>query len=1055
MSWRKYIVRAVVYGISSSCVLGAVLYQRWTNPDAVREQIIAKLSAIFPEAQVSVDSARLRILGGIQLNGLRLMRADDPEKIEFLFVPSAIFYHDKEKILDGELALRKIELIRPRLRVRREKDGSWNLKNLYRQPEGARQIPIPAIVIHQGTLIFEDRADAKASTLEINDISLTIVNDPLPVVIVRGAANSDLLGKLQLKGQLQRLDDEAYLSFTASNIPLTQTLIARLPTQCPSHMLAGLEVSATAGVQGQLSYHPKHKQPLYYDVHCQVQGGIVKHPHLPFEKVENLQLNLHCTNGELRLEKATARAGETEIAAQGFAQLPCADQEFEVELDLKHVKLGTDLAGRLPEKLRNLHEMFKPDGPTTIHIACARHANEWVTLSSGIPSQVSLRPEEISMQFVGFPYPLHKVKGTVDYNILDKHVKVDLVATAADQAVKLNGHWNGEGTQADVNFNFEVDDIPIDDTLVHALPASLQKFVESFHANGKLRRVTSNIRHEPGKDFCSEFHITIGDEEGKTAICWDNFPYTLKGVKGTIDIYPDHWEFRNFEGWHNNGHVMLNGQSTPKGEKGEHGISLEIKGDDISLGDDLRDALRPMPGLHKSWETFGPQGNLYFVAAVNRPSSDPYDLEVRIEARGCDVRPSFFPYRIQEVQGLFHFHHNRLEIANLRARHDQALIGLDRGTVDLHLRGGGYYADFVDLQVQGMRLDDEFIQAIPRSNSKIQDAARALHLHDPLRIKTRLVIAQPPETGMPPDVFWDAEVKLFEAKMTAGLEFNKVTGTFACRGRHNGRQIVGVSGNLLLDQATLYNLPFKNIHANFQIQKTAPDVLLIGLHAPNFGGDVTGQVRVDFNSTLGYKVNLTASQIKVAEVAQHLIGPKSELTGTASARLYLAGLGTGMDSLEGNGAIDIPQGHLYNLPFLFDLLKFLGLHWPDRTAFEEFHTDFAIQGSKVSLQHFDLFGSAVSLSGKGEHDLQSKKIELDVYPMWGRIEQLLPPNIRPFPTTVSKNLFTVEVRGKLGGDAKDLQFHMKPMPIIVDPLLLLRERMLGQQPAPTIGAARP
>src|SRR5437016_3258175 len=145
MVWRKWIVRGIVWGIFSAVGLGAVAYQRWTNPGAVREQVIAEIGKTFPGAHVSVDSARLRILGGIQPNGLRLTRADDSEKSEFLHVPSAIFYHDKEKILDGELRLRKIELIRPRLRLRRERDGSWNLKDLLRKPSDGPMTPVPAI----------------------------------------------------------------------------------------------------------------------------------------------------------------------------------------------------------------------------------------------------------------------------------------------------------------------------------------------------------------------------------------------------------------------------------------------------------------------------------------------------------------------------------------------------------------------------------------------------------------------------------------------------------------------------------------------------------------------------------------------------------------------------------------------------------------------------------------------------------------------------------------------------------------------------------------------
>src|SRR5262249_40553937 len=124
-------------------------------------------------------------------------------------------------------------------------------------------------------------------------------------------------------------------------------------------------------------------------------------------------------------------------------------------------------------------------------------------------------------------------------------------------------------------------------------------------------------------------------------------------------------------------------------------------------------------------------------------------------------------------------------------------------------------------------------------------------------------------------------------------------------------------------------------------------------------------------------------------------------------------------------------------------LKFIGLSGPDRTTFEEFHTAFSIQGPTVTVQRIDLLGNAISLSGKGEFDLLKKEPKLDVYPMWGRIEQLLPPAIRPLPTAFSRNLLTVEVRGKVSSDPKDLKFVMKPMPVIIDPLLLMREKMIG------------
>jgi hypothetical protein len=1041
MAWRKWIVRGIVYGIIGAAASAALVYQRWTNPSAVREQVIAQISKVFPGAHVSVDSARLRILGGIQLNGLRLTRADDPDKHEFLHVPSAIFYHDKEKILERELILRKIELIRPRLRVRRGPDGRWNLQDLMGKPSGAPQAALPAIVIHQGTLILEDRSEhAKASSLEINDISLTIINDPVPRVTIRGAANSDLLGKLHLQGSLDRLTSEAYLSFRATQIPLTQSLLSRLPIQVPSYLFDGLQLSATASVEGKVSYHPSQPtQPVYYDVQCEVQQGKLQHPQLPLP-LTDLHAKLHCSNSSgLQLEMLTARSGKTEIEAQGAATLPRIDQEFEVSLDLKHVQLGRELADRLPVKIRNLHDMFQPNGPTTIHIDCAKHEGQWVLLADGRPSLVSLRPEGLALAFKNFPYPLERTEGAVDYNLINRRVDVDLKTHAGDRPVILWGHWTGEGAQADVDFNIQATDVPIDEKLSQALHTdsldTIRHFAESFHPTG-LIDVKSYIRHEPGQSFRNEFHIHFHE----AAVKWDHFPYPLTQVSGFLNIYPDHWEFKQFQGTHQDGHVLVHGKSTPKDEKGEsHGIELEITGRNVRLDDDLREALRPMPKMYDAWETFNPTGDLYFTASVQRPSADLNDLEIQVDARGGTAKPKFFPYRIQDISGQFRFRKMCLEINKLRAKHEQAMIALDNGTVALNPRGG-YFAKFLDLQVQGMQFDDEFVQALP---GKLKDAVKMLRLDHPLRVKTQLVIAQPPETGRPPDVYWDGQAWMYGAKFTTGMEFSNVWGELACRGRYDGRQLVGVEGNLLLEQATLFAQPFKKVHARLLIRKEAPDVLLIGLRAPIFSGDVTGQIRVNLNSALDYEMNLTASQINVAEFGRHNLGPKSQISGTANARIYLKGLGTGIASLDGNGALDIPHGHLYNLPFLLDLLKFLGLHWPDHTAFEEFHAAFGIQGSKVNVQRIDLLGSAVSLSGKGEFDLLTKEPKLDVYPMWGRIEQLLPPMLRPFPTTFSKNLLTVEVRGKVSGNPKDLKFQMKPVPVILDPLLLLRDRVIG------------
>jgi hypothetical protein len=1039
MAWRKWIVRGVVYGIIALCGGGAVAYQRWTNPAAVREQVIAKLQEIFPGAHVSVDSARLRILGGIQLNGLRLSRRDDPEHNEFLQVPSAVFYHDKEKILDGELALRKIELHRPRLRVRRDKNGNWNLQDLTSPPRPDR--PLPTVVVHQGTILFEDGLEeAGTSLIEIGAVNITLINDPVLVVTVRGAARSTALGKLEVQGTLHREPLEVAVAFKATKVPLTTALVRRLAGEKHAARLEGLTFEATADAHGEFTYHPDPQQPVcYYDVHCKLDQGRVSHPKLPLP-LDELKAVLQCTAGRVRLDGLRAKSGAVELIAAGAGTLSALEDDFEARLEIQHLVLDGRLCEQLPETLRRLNDAFQPRGPATVRLNCARKNGVWTALADGTPTRVSLRPEDVAIRFVKFPYPVEHLTGALDYDIARHHVRVDLSGRAAEQPVIIKGTWHGEGSDAVAGFDIQGNDIPIDETLLAALPEVQQKLARSFGAVGKAD-IQAMIRHDKGAaDFRNEYHVRVHD----ATLLWDSFPYPLEQVRGLLDIYPKHWEFREFHAKHRGGKIDAHGHSTlTRTADGSQvqGIALEIVGRHVALDDDMRKGLGPLPGLAKAWDIFHPQGRLDFVAAVNHPTGQTYDLDVKVDAQGCAVEPIFFPYLLHDIGGQFHFHHHRLELDKVKTWHGATLLTLDRGHVDLP-PGGGYYADLTRVQARDLQLDDDLIRALP---AKLQEAARSLQMRDKVQAQSRLVIAQTSEPGSLPDVYWeDCQAWFKNASLHAGLDLTSVSGTLGCVGRHDGRQLLGLNGHILLDQTTVLKQPFHHVQLDFQMRDKAPDVLILGLRAPLFGGDVSGQVRVDFNSALRYELNLTASQIDLKQFGKHNIGPKSEIDGLAVAKLHLTGQGSGLDSLDGHGSIDVPSGKLYNLPLLLDLLKFLGLHWPDRTLFEELHALFGIHGTRVHLRRLDLLGSAICVAGHGEANLDGSDLHVDFYPTW-RLEQMLPPAIRPVPPAISKSILTIEMRGKISEQTdKDLKFTKRWIPILTDPLLNLQQRLSGE-----------
>jgi hypothetical protein len=298
--------------------------------------------------------------------------------------------------------------------------------------------------------------------------------------------------------------------------------------------------------------------------------------------------------------------------------------------------------------------------------------------------------------------------------------------------------------------------------------------------------------------------------------------------------------------------------------------------------------------------------------------------------------------------------------------------------------------------------------------------------------------------------------------LTSSVGLEGVSGQIACRGRHNGQQLEGVVGNVVLDQAALFGQPLRDVQGRFEITREEPEVLrLPGLRARLFGGEVYGPIRVEFGPTVRYQLNLTAAQVRLEEFGRHnRLGPGAELQGLAAARLYLSGQGSDINDLKGSGTFDVPSGKMYNLPLLLDLLKVLGLRLPDRTAFEEAHATFNIEGPRVQFTRLDLFGNAISLRGQGRMNLDppGTDIDLDFHADWARITQVLPALIDKVPMTVSNQLLRINMRGRIG----DVVCTKEPVPLLMDPIKrLIKTSKLGgvmplpREPAPARGATPP
>lgn len=1027
MPWRKWFVRCLVLTVATACGAAALVYSRWTDAAVVRGKVLDQLRRHFPGAEVAVESAHLRILGGIQVRGIRLSRPDDADLLAL--IPSAVVFHDKEKLLEGELNLRKVELMRPRLRAVRKADGKWNLEGIAGLLSPERSWP--TLVVQQGVLVLEDQAkDGTGLTLELTEVHLVCLNDPLTVVNISGSAHSSIFGDIAIEGRWHRDSRACRFSMKAAGLPLDAGWARKIPCPRVTEYLAGTEFTGEASLELEAAYDPASSQPLSYEGKLELRKGCLRSSKLPLD-LEDLTAAVHLVGQELRVEKFRARSGTAVLSGSASTRLGCMDRDYRVQMQIAGLRLTETLARRLPEPLPKLERMFAPSGTADVHFDLLHGEEGWKTLPDGSPSRVRLLAHEVDLSFERFPYPVKNVTGSVCYDFGRKRTEVDIRGLAGVRPVAVKGHWEGKGEDAEARFEIAGTDLVLEDALYRALPDGLEKRARSFRARGKVD-VRAVLRKEADWDaFRNEYHLKFHE----TTLDWEDFPLALVEVAGYLDIYPDRWECRDFQGRHQDGLVQAACRSRP--ERPGKGITIELSGRNLPLDDALRRALSSKPALLKTWDTLRPRGRFDFAAVIERPEN-PAGTEIRLDLKGGTYVPAFFPCAVdlQAVQVRYSGQH--VELLGFRGSRGETDLRLDRG--DIILKDGGYFADLKDLHLRRLRLDDETVAGLPGPLRKL---AESLQLEGPLTVKTRLVIAQEAATGSQPDCYWDAQAWLADSSFRTGIPFRRVNGTLACLGRHDGRVFQGLQGNLVFDRAEVLGLPCEGFHAHFRIDGKTPDVLTMNLKAPLFGGDVAGQVRLDFHSSLGYELNLTASQIDLARLGKHSLGPNNQLAGILVGRLHLTGKGTSLGDLEGNGSLDIPFGRILNLPLLLDLLKVLGLRWPDRTAFEELHAAFGIQGRRVHMRHLELLGNAVSLTGQGEFDLDGTNLKLDFYPRWARMEQMLPPAVRPLPPALTKNLLTIQVRGQVGSGPDDLKFHKRPVPLLLDPLLEWRERMRG------------
>jgi len=806
MAVRKWLLRGSLYlAFLAAIIGGGLVFYSWIRPELIIAELTNQIADRFIDVDVEVQSAHVRLLGGIAVTDLRLIHRNDPTRTPFFRVPSAILYHDKEQLNDGHLVIRKIELTKPRLRIERDAEGKWNLANLLRPRKDEN--PVPLIVLKDATITVADLRFDSIPAVEWKGIDATIVNDPMPVFTFQARGSGKPTGPFTIEGKYdERSGVNGAIDFPT--IPIAGDLKHAVKTIAPEIARHAQSLSGEAAIHLDLNWQPGQTNvgpALWYDLRAQLTNGRFEHPSLPYP-VENIELSLRDKNGDIMVDKATARIGggsvsmtldlpKEPVCAPGSVPLTMPtvrepipsnslapdinsvmafeDRLRNVQVTVTNLTVTPELFLKIPGKARIIKDMFEPNGPVSLSFSYHRQEGGW-------KKNLVIQPNGMSAKYRGFPYPMRNVRGMVHHSVSETtadEISINLLADGAGTTTRITGTIKGSQPDVDVDLRIVGNNVTLDKDLIDAMPDDNPKLLRKLHATahgdfvGTVRH-NARTRREYGPDvFDNQFTITID----RGSMKYEAFPYPLENMSGVLMVrsVPEKptqlpavlgsrqksqeqsdsvtLEFRNFQATHNGGRFRGVGRKDPA--PGGSVLALNIDAEMLALDMDLRKALLAIH-MDRSWVTLDPSGRtncamrvkLYTRADPDAELNAPEDLEMSMGFAGGSIRPNFFPYALSDVAGRVAYAKGRVDLREFRGKHGRSELTLPYTEI-LFRASGGYWADVRDAHVTPMVIDDDFLQALPLG---LRTSCEDLDLKGPMSLYVnRMVVDEQPGPYIP------------------------------------------------------------------------------------------------------------------------------------------------------------------------------------------------------------------------------------------------------------------------------------------------------------------
>lgn len=194
---------------------------------------------------------------------------------------------------------------------------------------------------------------------------------------------------------------------------------------------------------------------------------------------------------------------------------------------------------------------------------------------------------------------------------------------------------------------------------------------------------------------------------------YQKVPYRVSHITGQVVMTPQRYEFENVGGVHDSGTVVANGGCD--GALPHVACELEIEGRNISVDDDLYQALRPQQ--QRLWNRFQPSGAVDLDVYLSRPEvpqGQRGKWMTTVVARFLNGAANYigFPYPLQNLAGTLTISDQTMTLDGITAKVGQGSVRID-GEAELNETGADHFD--LDINAAGVAFDETLNLAMPDS----------------------------------------------------------------------------------------------------------------------------------------------------------------------------------------------------------------------------------------------------------------------------------------------------------------------------------------------------